>query len=471
MWTFSKYERILAACFLLTLPLLRPWIHGDGRGYYAYGRALLLQHNLDFELDWEKGYESDPKFHDPGFRENYLTPNGHIDNHWAIGPAILWTPFLVCGRAAALLYDHFARTSLAGDGFSRPYMLSMALGTFAYGFAALLFSMRLARRYFDERWAFLAAVGVWLASSFAFYLYAEPSFAHIPSAFLIALFLLIWDGSRRERAWKQWLALGVLAGLMLDTYYPNGMLLALLFFDAIEGLWGSFQKTAEVRWKSLVWGNLLFLAAALVCYFPTLVSKKILYGSYFHSGYKQTWYLNSPAFLQACFSSHGVFSWTPILLPAVFGLMVLRRTDRNLSTKLLLTVLAFFYLIGCYQAWHAIPSFGNRFFISLTPIFILGLATTFARLGELWMHERVWSPAVVATAFLIFWNFGLMYQFGAHLFPQDSGVSWKDIAYNQVFVLPSRAEQSVKQLVERKAGAASRERTQTHQSGPKAQNQ
>ena len=62
MWTFSKYERILAACFLLTLPLLRPWIHGDGRGYYAYGRALLLQHNLDFELDWEKGYQSDPKF-------------------------------------------------------------------------------------------------------------------------------------------------------------------------------------------------------------------------------------------------------------------------------------------------------------------------------------------------------------------------------------------------------------------------
>src|ERR1700757_646692 len=134
MWRLSKYEAILAVGFLLTLPLLRPWVHGDGRGYYAYARALLLQHNLDFELDWERGYEASPKYHDRGFRQNYLTPNGHIDNHYTIGPAILWAPFMLCGGAAAQLIDKVARTSLAADGFSKPYILSMALGTYFYGF-------------------------------------------------------------------------------------------------------------------------------------------------------------------------------------------------------------------------------------------------------------------------------------------------------------------------------------------------
>src|SRR5271157_4438151 len=95
-WT--KYEKALAVLFLLTLPMIRPWIHGDGRGYYAFARAVLFQHNLDFERDWYYGYEKDPRMSNPSFRFNYLTPNGHFENHWTIGPAILWSPFLLAAR-------------------------------------------------------------------------------------------------------------------------------------------------------------------------------------------------------------------------------------------------------------------------------------------------------------------------------------------------------------------------------------
>lgn len=449
MRKLSKYETILAIGFLMTLPLLRPWIHGDGRGYYAYARAILLQHNLDFELDWEKGYEANPKFHEPGFRANYLTPNGHIDNHYTIGPAILWSPFLLCGGAAALVIDRVAHTALAADGFSKPYIVSMAFGTYVYGFLTLLLSMRLARRYFEEKWAFLAAVAIWLASSFTFYLYAEPSFSHIPSAFLVALFLLIWDRTRLERTWMQWLALGVLAGLMMDTYYPNALVLLLPLFDTAQGLWSDARNIERPRLKALLAGNLAFTMAALAVFFPSLLTKEILYGSYIHTGYKQAWFLNSPAFFRAAFSSHGAFSWTPALIPAVVGLFLLRRSDRGLSNMFLGIVLAFFYLVGCYQDWHAIPSFGNRIFISLTPFFIIGLTAFFAWLSKRWSEPRVWNFVQVATVFLILWNFGLMYQYGAHLFPQDADVSWKSVAYNQVFVVPAQVEQMVKNFVAR----------------------
>jgi hypothetical protein len=447
MWKMSKYESILAVFFLLTLPLLRPWVHGDGRGYYAYARAILLQHNLDFELDWEKGYETAAHFHDPGFRQNYLTPNGHINNHWTIGPAILWSPFLLCGRAAALLGDSIAHTALASDGFSKPYLLAVAFGTYVYGFLALLFSMRLAKRYFPERWAFLATVAIWLATSFAFYLYAEPSFSHIPSAFLVSLFVLIWDSTRRTRTLAQWLALGVLAGLIMDTYYANVPVLLLPLFDVAQSLWNAFRKRDWLPWKPAVLGILVFATAALIAFIPSLLTKKILYDSYFHSGYKQAWYLNSPAFFRVCFSSHGVFSWTPILIPAVIGLFALRKVDRELAKLLLITVAAFFYLIGCYQDWHAIPSFGNRFFISLTPFFVLGLTASLVWLSGFLKEERLWSCALATTILLIVWNFGLMFQFGAHLFPQDADVSWKSVAYNQVAVVPSEAGQWLKRII------------------------
>jgi len=28
--------------------MLNPWVRGDGVGYYAFARAPLIQHNLDF---------------------------------------------------------------------------------------------------------------------------------------------------------------------------------------------------------------------------------------------------------------------------------------------------------------------------------------------------------------------------------------------------------------------------------------
>jgi hypothetical protein len=46
---------ILTVVFILTSPLVNPLIHGDGVGYYAYLRAPLIQHDLQFEPDWRHG--------------------------------------------------------------------------------------------------------------------------------------------------------------------------------------------------------------------------------------------------------------------------------------------------------------------------------------------------------------------------------------------------------------------------------
>ena len=48
-----RYTRILLILFLCTLPLVNPIVHGDGVGYYAYVRAPLIQHNLDFTGDYQ----------------------------------------------------------------------------------------------------------------------------------------------------------------------------------------------------------------------------------------------------------------------------------------------------------------------------------------------------------------------------------------------------------------------------------
>jgi len=57
----------LCLVFVLTLPLLNPWVCGDGVGYYAFVRAQLIEHNLDFTEDYRHANQS---FREPRIDEN-----------------------------------------------------------------------------------------------------------------------------------------------------------------------------------------------------------------------------------------------------------------------------------------------------------------------------------------------------------------------------------------------------------------
>jgi hypothetical protein len=55
---FSRRVKILLALFVFSLPLVNPWVRGDGVGYFAYARSLLIERRLDFEKDWQHGNQS-----------------------------------------------------------------------------------------------------------------------------------------------------------------------------------------------------------------------------------------------------------------------------------------------------------------------------------------------------------------------------------------------------------------------------
>src|SRR6266481_391545 len=229
-----KSERLLLLFWILSLPFLNPWVRGDGVGYYAFARAPLIQHNLDFTEDYRHANESfrGPRFDENGqLRSVFRTSTDHLENHFTVGPAILWLPFLFLAHIGVLLARSLG-SSVTADGFSAPYRITMALATAFYGFLGLLLAFRLVRHYVEERWALLATLSIWWASSLPVYMYFNPSWSHAHSAFAVALFLWYWHETRSSRSLAQWLILAVIAGLMLNVYYANAMLLAVL---ALEG--------------------------------------------------------------------------------------------------------------------------------------------------------------------------------------------------------------------------------------------
>ena len=438
-------ERALLALFLLSLPLVNPWVRGDGVGYYAYARAPLIEHTLDFTHDYQAANKSfrEGRLDESGQpKATFRTITGHLENHFTVGPALLWSPFLLVAHVGVLLAREFG-SSVAADGFSAPYRYAMAFGTALYGFLALLFSFRLARKYVDSLWAFVATLTIWWASSLPVYMYFNPSWSHAHSAFMAALFLWYWEQTRDGRTLRQWIILGLITGLMLNVYYPNLMLVAVLLVEALWQYREYFRDTRELdtgRILSLLSRQLLFGVTVCICLLPTFISRLIVYGGPFKTGYLplRDFLWGSPVFLKVLLSAnHGLLSWTPVLVFSLLGLLWFALRSPRIGGPFLAATVAFYLFISIYPDWAGISSYGNRFFISLTSLFVFGLAITLEICAGRLSNRRV--ALLVSTAVLAcftLWNLGMIYQWGTHLIPARGSISFSEAASNQFYVVP-----------------------------------
>jgi hypothetical protein len=439
--------KILAILFLLTLPLANPWVRGDGVGYYAYVRSLVVEHKLDFENDWRAGNESFTMgriLPDGKVNPQQYTPTGHLDNAFAIGPSMLWAPFIVPVHCVMLTLQKFGM-NVKANGFSRPYIIAMALATALYGFLGLLISFRLACLYTEERWALLGTLGMWFASPLPVYMYFNPSWSHALSVFVVAVFLWYWHRTRQGRTLAQWVILGLISGLVLDVYYVNIAVLLVPFVESLVGYWGGWRESG-VRGQAvrrLFVANLLYCFAILIAFSPTMITRQIIYGNLLNLGYGSMgeWLWTSPYLGSVLYSSdHGLLTWTPIVVLAVAGLFLLRRRDKKLATYFIVALVAFWYLVASHPCWDGLSSFGNRFFISLTPMFVLGLAVSLSEFA-MWVKGARQAMVIASsvTALLILWNLAFIFQWGTHLVPARGPISWKQMVRNQFLAVPQRA--------------------------------
>ena len=443
----NVYHKALLVIFLATLPFVNPLVRGDGVGYYAYVRSLLIQHDLRFESDWinspwpyvNRNLESNGRIGDP------YTETGHLPNHFSVGPGLLWAPFLV---PVHLVTEALAKAgvNVKADGFSLPYLLAGALATALYGFLGLLLAFSVAREYAGDTWVFLATVGLWFASSLPVYMYFNPFYSHAQSVFTVGIFLWYWQRTRARRTVGQWAILGLLAGLMLDVYYINIALLLLPLLESLRKCRQAWRAPGN-HWEGarrLFLANLIFACATFAAFLPTVITRKIIYGHALEFGYEPSSWAH-PAIWQPLLSSnHGLVSWTPIVLPALVGLVLLGRYDKELATSSLAAFAALYYIVACHPDWHGISSFGNRFFISLTPLFVVGLAVFLQEISRWFRQVRTAAAACAfAISLLVLWNLAFIFQWGTGLVPHVGPISWRQMAYNQVRVIPTSLESNL----------------------------
>ena len=419
---------------MLSLPAVTPRIYSsDEIQYFAYLRSIAFDRDVSFENEYRYFYDRDIGRSD-GFHETFLertTDTGHRLNFGTIGCAILWAPFYAVGHVAAGI------VGAAEDGYSKPYLAAVAYGSAVYGFLAIVLAIRCAARLGLN--GFAAGLAVWLGTPLLFYMYVAPPFSHACSAFAVALFTYVWLRVRDEWSPAGMAALGAAGALMAMTREQDVFFIAAPALDF--GLWALGNSgRLKSRVPSLIAATVCFLAA----YSPQLVAYKVLnghFGPHASVANKMKW--SAPHALQVLFSpEHGYFVWTPLAALALLAVVAsaFRRNhptrdhamrNRPIWIGLLLVFLLQVYVSGSVDSWTVAGGFGQRRFVALTTVLVIGVSALLAD-GR---PRKAWIAAIVVCAY---WNIALTAEFATGLMDRQKLEPAKN-AYDAFVTLPRMA--------------------------------
>lgn len=153
-------------------------------------------------------------------------------------------------------------------------------------------------------------------------------------------------------------------------------------------------------------------------------------------------YLLEPRIFPVLFSSnHGLITWHPVVAICLVGLFVMQPKDHHTGIFAFLCFLGELYVVASWWNWWKGYSFGNRAFLGLTPLFILGLASLLQR----WQSCKRRKVLLIGLALLSLWNALLMLACLSNMLPREGEFSWIDFI-SRLPELPYRVFQVISNL-------------------------
>ncbi|HUG12266.1 MAG TPA: hypothetical protein VMM36_14710 [Opitutaceae bacterium] len=379
----------------------RPMIQGwDDSHYYFWLPSVVIDRDLDFSNQLEDSGTVTPAARDAGL-EQARTPTGLLPNKYPPGWALGSLPFFLAAHV----------TAPAGfTGFEPRYLVSVWIGQLLIAAAGLWCAVRVVARFFPERTAAIAVLGVWLASPLVYYQSARFAMSHSQVFALAAaaawIAFRIADGDGRRRTWAM---LGFCAAMLLVTRNIAVVYLAL----------PALIVARQLRsWRAATW---LAIGAAgpLAVQF---VAWKILYGSWLVYTYGQDRF--EPAqgdAIRTLFSPwHGWFYWHPFLLAAVVAFVVwaVRRTEGRMW---LASLAAIFVLNTVWPVWWFGSSFGHRGFDAATLFAMVGAAALWHATA---IRPRLRVALATVACVTIAWNLVMLALFLTQRISREEAVTY-----------------------------------------------
>jgi hypothetical protein len=319
--------------------------------------------------------------------------------------------FILAHGLSLLLHGATGAAAFAPNGYTMLYYVFCVAWALAIGMLGMVYADRLVVERFAVRGRYAAAavLTVWLGTNYIWYFVREPFVAHmIGASWVIFAVYVVHRIEQRLRQGSEgllWWHLPLLAfvtSMALACRLTNAFLLPLLVYLAVVLCRRGVTRRA-----------LKLMPVVLVALAPLLIQAAVTHAITGQAGIpnlqqfgyraKERFYWTQPALIRSLFSSyHGLLVSTPALLLAVWGLawqLVRRQGWRDpLLLCWVASALVLWYVNSAWYAWWFGHSIGNRGFLELAGLFVIGFALAYARLGEVRRRWRWGVLALVAMA-------------------------------------------------------------------------
>lgn len=396
----------------------------DTFGYHLYLPATLIH--------------ADPGIHDPSWvraaNDAYGStgtlyqiselPDGRWVDKYPMGLAMLWSPFFVGAHAVA------GWTGAPQDGFSAPYQWGLIVAALCYMLVGLWVLRKVLLFFFPD--AIVAAVLALIVMGTNYFHQAVHG-TGMPHIFLFTLgagVLLQSVSWYRTRSRKHALLLGLLLGLFVVSRPSEivWILVPLLIGAPAANGWKAYPASL---WP--VRAHLLLMAAAatLVC-FPQLAYWKWMTGRWLYMSYNnpgEGFEFLHPYTWEVLFSFRkGWFVYTPLMLVAVLGILLLRRYAPVMRWPVIAFFVLNLYIVSSWSCWWYADSFGQRALVQSYPLMALPLGAVLCWVKE--QRMRWMMPGIAALLLLVVLNLFQTHQ-SIHGLIHTSRMTWP--AYKAVF--------------------------------------
>src|SRR6478609_6495100 len=173
-------------------------ICSDGRGYYAWLPATFIYHDLNFGFHYT--IEKDEKFMpNKGCYQNYInTFNDHNTNKYYPGAALCMLPFFGTAHLYCKITDRFE-----ANGYTTPYFVANGVAGMCWLYIGMFFFWQiLTALKISELVKTLSSVILLCGSNAIFFSVDAPSYSHIFSFGLIAIFIWVSLRFYQEGAYR-----------------------------------------------------------------------------------------------------------------------------------------------------------------------------------------------------------------------------------------------------------------------------
>jgi HEAT repeat protein len=373
----ERADRAILVAVLTTGAVLfvTPILVEDNLAYYALARSAILDGQLD-RID--------------AFTEFNQTQAYAPDNRGAQDPvfaALIRTPAVAAAHVLTKVSNGMTPAN-APNGVSFPYLFLTAVGDFLLVLIGCLACFSLVERRVGERYALFAVLAAVAGTNLLLFAYAWTGSSFQPSFFLFSVFLNHWDKTREERSRADWLAAGVLLGLLGMTRTLNFGFAVIPFVEWVQLAVGRSAKSGRSRLTGLVGDGALLVFGMLLGFAPQILVNRLI---------DQTWMVDAYGLGTGRFSGlrdhlwglflsseHGLFTAMPMLALAFFGLVPLFKIDRRLFTLVTAALAVQLFAIGSYELYSGLFVFGTPYLVPCTPIFCLALAGLFRAVQTRW---------------------------------------------------------------------------------------